>query len=203
MKANQELALEDAALLEQTATYLDGFVSKAQKTLRKIEREGWLNDSIRRAMWIARRADLKGIEREIFQWTRHFNVRLLGLPPELRKIIPTASGRDEANPPAVVRSNNRLREFIALASSVKQARAKDMLLENSDDLASKVTRRGDVSFQPLPYGTGQIIFASRGVPPGRIPGTPEFQSMIYEMGELAAALNCLDPAADIRLLKVE
>jgi hypothetical protein len=203
LKANQELALEDAALLEQTATSLDGFVSKAQKTLRKIEREGWLNDSIRRAMWIARRADLKGIEREIFQWTRHFHVRLLGLPPELRKIIPTASGRDEANPPAVVRSNNRLREFIALASSVKQARAKDMLLENSDDLASKVTRRGDVSLQPLPYGTGQIIFASRGVPPGRIPGTPEFQSMIYEMGELAAALNCLDPAADIRLLKVE
>jgi hypothetical protein len=27
--------------------------------------------------------------------------------------------------------------------------------------------------------------------------------MVYEMGELAAALNCLDPAADVRLLKVE
>lgn len=203
LKANQQLAPEDAALLEQTASYLDGFVSKVQKTLWKIERKGWLHDSIRRAAWIARRADLKDMEKEMFEWTRRFNVRLLGLPPELRKIIPATSGGDEARPPAVVRSNNRLKEFLALALNAKQTRVKDMLLEDSDELASKITRRGDVSFQPLQYGTEQIIFASRRVPSGRVPGTSAFQSMVYEMGELAAALNCLDPAADIRLLKVE
>lgn len=82
----------------------------------------------------------------MFEWTRRFNVRLLGLLLELRKIIPVASSGDVDSPPAVVRSNNRLKEFLALASSAKQTRAKDMLLENSDQLASTVTRRGDVSF---------------------------------------------------------
>ena len=78
-----------------------------------------------------------------------------------------------------------------------------MILEISDELASTISRRGDISFQPLQYGTEQIIFTSQRVPPDRIPGTPDFQSMVFDMGELAAALNCLDPAADIRLLKVE
>ncbi|KFY71030.1 hypothetical protein V499_08768 [Pseudogymnoascus sp. VKM F-103] len=203
VKANQQLAPEDAALLEQTAIYLDGFVGKVQKTLWKIERKGWLHDSIRHAAWIARRSDLKEMEKEMFEWTRRFDVRLLGLPKELRNIIPAASAGDEARLPAVVRSNNRLKEFLYLASNAKQTRVRDMLLEDSVELASLVTRRGDVSLQPLQYGTEQIIFASRRVPPGRMPGTPNFHSMAYEMGELAAALNCLDPAADIRLLKVE
>lgn len=203
LKANQQLAPEDVALLEQTETYLEGFVSKVQKTLWKIERKGWLHDSIRRAAWIARRSDLQDMEKEMFEWTRRFNVRLLGLPAELRKIIPTASTGEEARPPAVVRSNNRLKEFLSLASDAKQTRVRGMLLEDSTELASEVTRMGNVSLQPLQYGTEQIIFASRRVPIDRIPGTPDFQNMAYDMGELAAALNCLDPAADIRLLKVE
>jgi hypothetical protein len=123
--------------------------------------------------------------------------------PSSEKSSPLPPAETWPTPPAVVRSNNRLKEFLALASSAKQTRAKDMLLENSDELASTVTRRGDVSFQPLQYGTEQIIFASRRVPQGRVPGTPEFQSMVSEMGELAAALNCLDPAADVRLFKVD
>jgi hypothetical protein len=203
LKANQQLAPEDAALLEQTAAYLEGFVSKVQKTLWKIERKGWLHDTIRRAAWIARRSDLKDMEKEMFEWTRRFNVRLLGLPPELKKIIPAASVEGKERPHAVVRSNNQLKEFLSLTSNARQTRVRDMLLEDSVELASKVTRRGNVSLQPLQHGSEQIIFASRKVPPKRMPGTPYFQSMVYEMGELAAALNCIDPDADIRLLKVE
>ena len=203
LKSNQQLEPEDARLLEETAAYLDGLVSKAEKTVRKIERGRWLQDSVMRGLWIARRTALKDMEKEIFEWTRRFNVRLLGLPPELRQILPAASSGDLANSPAVVKSNNRLREFLALASRAKQIRARDMLLENSGELAAMVTLRGDVAYQPLQYGTERIIFASRRVPQGRTPGTPEFQNMVAEMGELAAALNCLDLAADVRLLKVD
>jgi len=202
-KADQQLTPEDAELLERTASYLDGFVAKVQKTLRKIERKGWLHDGVKQIMWITRRADLKEMEKEIFEWTKRFDVRVLGLPLVLRSIIPTAAAGDEVRPPAVVRSNNRLKEFLVLASNAKQTRVKDMLLEPPDELASQITLRSDISFQPLQYGTEQIIFASRRVPPERVPGTPDFQSMVSDMGELAAALNCLDPAADIRLLKVE
>lgn len=202
-KADQQLPPEDSALLEQTATYLDGYVSRVQKTLRKIERNGWLADSIRRAMWIARRADLRDIEKEMFEWTRRFDVRLLGLPPELRQIIPAASDGNATKAPTVLRSNDRLREFLALEYAARQRRASDMYLKDADQLAALVTRRGDVSLQPLQYGSDQIIFASRAVPQSRIPGTQEFQQMAADMGELAAALNCLEPAADVKLLKVD
>jgi hypothetical protein len=202
-KADRQLAPEDAELLERTANYLDGFVAKVQKTLWKIERKGWLQDGVKHIMWITRRADLKEMEKEIFEWTLRFDVRVLGLPSELRRIVPNAAAGDEVRPPAVVRSNERLQEFLALASAAKQRRGRSMLLATPDEVVSKITHRGDISFQPLRYGTEQIIFASRRVPPERVPGSPTFQSMESEMGELAAALNCLDPAADIRLLKVE
>lgn len=81
-----------------------------------------------------RRADLKDVEKETFEWNRRFSVLLRGLPPELRKINPVAS--------AAVRSNvqqNWLREFLVLASSAKQTRAKNLLLQDSDQLASTVT----------------------------------------------------------------
>ncbi|KAG4437171.1 hypothetical protein IFR05_007327 [Cadophora sp. M221] len=202
-QASHQLAPEDAELLDRTATYLDEFIAKVQKTLWKIERKGWLQDGFNQVMWIARRADLKEMEREIFEWTKRFDVRVLGLPRQLRSIIPIDAAGDEVKAPAVVRSNKRLQEFLTLASSSKQMRAKDMLLENIDGLTSTITSRSDISFLPLQQGTEQIIFASRRVPSWIIPGTPEFQNMVCDMGELAAALHCLDPAADIRLLKVE
>ena len=203
-KADQQLAPADAKLLERTANYLDEFVAKVQKTLWKIEqRKGWLQDGVTHMMWMKRRTILKEMEKEIFEWTRRFDVRVLGLPQELRSIIPNTAAEDEASPPPVVRSNSRLQEFLALTSTAKQTQGKKMLLGSPDELASKVTQRGDISYLPLRDGTEQIIFASRRVPPERKPGTLSFQSMVAEMGELAAALNCLDPAADIRLLRVE
>lgn len=120
MEADQQLVPKDIALLEQTATYLEGFIVKVQKTLWKIERKGWLHDSIRRAVWIAGQSDLRDIEKEMFKWTRHFNVRLLSLLTELKKTILAASAKDEARFPAVLRSNNQLKEFLSLASNVKQ-----------------------------------------------------------------------------------
>ncbi|RDW87920.1 hypothetical protein BP5796_03614 [Coleophoma crateriformis] len=202
-KLNHPLEPEDAALLERTAEYLDGFLSKVQKTSRKIESKGWLRNGINRAVWVKRRADLQNMQREIFEWTKRFDVRVLGLPQEFRKVIPTASAGVGAKVPAVVKANNRLQEFLALTSKAKEMRVENMLLQNSGDLAAQITHRGDITFQPLRYEMEQLIFACRRVPQGRIPGTPEFENMVSDMGELAAALNCLDPAVDIRLLKVE
>ena len=70
-----------------TSSRCPGIVSKVEKTLRNIERKGLLHDSIGRAMWIARRTDLKDMQKGMFEWTSRFNVRLLGLPQEVRKVI--------------------------------------------------------------------------------------------------------------------
>ncbi len=201
--ANRRLSPEDAALLERTANYLADFVGKVQRSLGKIQRKGLLGNAFNRGMWIARREDLLEMEREIFEWTRRFDVRVLGLPPQLRTIIPAVSAEDAAEVPAVVRSNARLQEFVALASEAKQSRAGAMLLESPDTLASTITSMGDISSLPISYQGDELVFASRKVSSDTISGTKSFNDLKSDLGELAAALNCLDPAADIRLLKVE
>jgi hypothetical protein len=202
--ANGQLPPEDEALLERTAAYLDGFVVTVTQSLRKIERKRLMKSTFNRIMWMARRADLQDMEKELFDWTRRFDVRVLGLPPEIRTIIPATAAEDqEVEPPAVVRSNKRLQEFLALGPSSKKALANKMLLKDSTEVASKIEGRRDISFLPVQNGSEQTIFAARQIPPNIGEGTVEFQDLVSDMGELAAALNCLDPAADIKLLKVE
>jgi hypothetical protein len=206
--ADGQLSPEDEALLDRTAAYLDGFVAMVQQSLRKIERKRLLKSTFNRIMWMARRADLQDMEKELLEWTerltRHFDVRVLGLPPEIRTILPATTANDQgAEPPAVVRSNKRLQEFLALAPSSKKALANKMLLEDSTEVASKIEGRRDISFLPMQNGSEQIIFGARQKPPNISEGTVEFQDLVSDMGELAAALNCLDPVADIKLLKVE
>lgn len=198
--ANQQLSADDAALLERTVEYLDSLVSKVQRSLYKIKRKGFLHSVVNRGMWIARQADLKEMANEVYTWTQRFDVRVLGLPPELRTVIPTTS---EAGPPTVVRSNNRLRAFLDLASSSKTTRARKMRLTNPGDIATRITNSGDSCFLPMQEGDKQLILASRWVSSAVRPESPLFDKLEYEMGVLAAALNCLDPAADLRLLRME
>lgn len=198
--ANGELAPDDAELLKRTADYLDDLVRKVQRSLGKIERKGLLHGAINRGIWIARQADLHEMEREVYDWTRRFDVRVLGLPPELRTLIPVTGS---VKPTSIMRSNNRLRGFLKLASMDKTAQATEMRLEDSGELAAEITSLGDVSFMPLEYEDKQFIFASRPVPSAVRPRTSLFDKLDAEMGMLAAALNCLEPDADIRLLKVE
>ncbi|TGO28132.1 hypothetical protein BPAE_0032g00750 [Botrytis paeoniae] len=199
---NQSLSPDDAALLEQTSEYLDSLVSKVLKSLRKLERKGLLHTTISRSIWIAKRSDLEDMEREVRKWTERFGVRVLGLPEELRIAIPAPQDTDDASSPPIIRSNNRLQNFIALNSHAKQKQAAALFLEDSDKLIGEIEAIGDVSSLPLQYGAEQRIFSSRDVSSKVLEGTPEFDRFVSEMGELAAALNCIDPATDIRLLKV-
>ncbi|RKK16562.1 hypothetical protein BFJ66_g10815 [Fusarium oxysporum f. sp. cepae] len=179
--ANKELSAEDEAQLNQRAHYLDNLVGKVYQSLYKIRRKGLLNDIINRGMWIVRRADLKELEREIYAWTQRFDVRVLGLPTELRAIIPSSSIEVEA--PALIKSNNGLKTFLKFAPVAKDKKGEAMRLDDSKDLADRII--------------------DRGVSPKLVPGMAIFKDLDSEMGLLAAALHCLSPAADLRLLKVE
>ncbi|OBT60352.1 hypothetical protein VE03_10230 [Pseudogymnoascus sp. 23342-1-I1] len=145
---------------------------------------------------------LKEMEEEM----NRYELRLLGLPLECRNIIRTAVTGNNAELPAVVGSNNRLQRFLSLDSNARQARIEEMLLNSTDELCSTITRRGDISCYPLNSGTKQsepIIFAGQKVSFGTTPESANFQSIASDMGELAAAFNCVDRAAGLGLLRVE
>lgn len=200
-----KLSLEDAILLERTSAYLDGLACKVHHSLSKIERKGFLAGIINRGMWVARKADLEDLEKELFDWTQRFDVRVLGLPPEIKTIIPTAP---DANPSRVLKSHNRLSRFLELESSAKRARANQMRLEheNIDAVSAawvKISAGPVYPCPPVSDEDKQVIFATRKVSSTLLPGTRLFNDLDFEVGVLAAALNCLDPDTDIRLLRVE
>jgi len=203
INANNQLSPEDEALLERTSGYLGDLMRKVERSLEKIERNGWLQTAINRAMWEMRQSTLQNLEREVFEWAQRFNVRILGLPAELRAALPAADEGNGVGAPAVVRSSNRLREFIALAKTTKEMRSKQMLLEDPDEIISEIEDTSNIATLPLEHGDKQLILSSRRIPQSVTPGSARFNRMLFNMGELAAALNCLDPAANICLLRVE
>jgi hypothetical protein len=103
----------------------------------------------------------------------------------------------------VVIGSIQLHDFLRLDPKAKQTRARKVLLGPAEELSRKITCRGNISNRPLQCGTEGIIFAGRRVPVGTIPEIASFLSMASDMGEVAAALNCVDRAAGLGLLRVE
>ncbi|CAI7633462.1 unnamed protein product [Penicillium manginii] len=58
-------------------------------------------------------------------------------------------------------------------------------------------------FLNLPQGArDEKVHTSRNFPPGIVPGNSEFDSLVCGLGQLAVALNCLDPVMNIGLLQI-
>ncbi|KAI1392942.1 uncharacterized protein F4822DRAFT_146740 [Hypoxylon trugodes] len=196
----QCLQPEDEALLRRTSEYLNKLVDKVYKGLHRIERQNWLQNTINMTTWIARRSQIQEMAREVHEWTERLNLRVLGLPKEVRTPIPTAyCKRRDFIQSTVISSGDRLQEFLALSSRAKLSRANAMLLRNPEELVTQIQAIGDVSYLPPQSGNQQIIFCCRKF---SAKSTSEFDTFMSEMGELAAALSCLDPAMDVRILKV-
>ncbi|KAJ4856665.1 hypothetical protein T069G_10033 [Trichoderma breve] len=182
------LAEYDQQLLDRTSSYLDCLAVKAQRSLRKMERNGFLGSTVNMALWVSRRSDIEEMEREIFHWTERFGSDL----------------EQAQGAPPVVESSSRLQSFLALNTAAKEIRAGQLLLEAPGDLLYEIEAAGDVSTLPLQHNDEQLIFSSRKVPDDVLVGTPEFEAMQTEMGELSAALSCLNPAiTDVSLLGVK
>lgn len=80
-------------------------------------------------------------------------MRILDLPEELRVAIPAATTGDpnKAQAPAVVKSSNKLQDFLALTPSAKEKRAKSMPLADPRAVFSAIDAFGDVSVYPLEH----------------------------------------------------
>ncbi|OTA95906.1 hypothetical protein M434DRAFT_28402 [Hypoxylon sp. CO27-5] len=199
----QLLEPEEAALLKHTSTYLDNLVKRVHKAFRKIERKDLLQHTINKTTWIMRRSQIQEIQREVHEWRENLNLRVLSLPKQVRTSITTAYGkRSNAQQSSVISSGNRVQEFLALSATAKQSRVNELLLRCPEKLIARIQGTRDISSLPFQDGSQQIIFCSRQVSAKNAPGTPGFEVLVSEMGELAATLHCLDPVTDVRILKV-
>ena len=197
----KDLQPEHRDLVEVTSEYLESLVGKVNKSLHRIKRQGWIHTGINIGTWVARRSQLKDMQKEVHEWTERLNVRFLSLPDKLRD--PTTLNEDGTHSSAVIRSGSRLQEFWILSSNAKLSRSRKILMDGPRQLHSEYRGMDDTSSLPGESIGRQVIFAYRKVRDEIVPETPGFETLSSEMGELAAVLNCLDPAIDVRLLKVE
>ncbi|XXH03693.1 hypothetical protein Hte_010099 [Hypoxylon texense] len=202
--SDSRLSLEDEDILNETAEYLKVLISKASASSTKIQASGFLKRTINQGLWVSRRSDLKELEQELRQWTNRFDIRLLGLPPEVRNIIPAvpiATG-DNIPTPLVVESNSRMQQFARLASEAKKQRIAELLRKPPDTLLHEIEEAPDVP-RTLCVESQQYILTSRPLPSGINTNSRAFKVFQSDLGELAAALHVLDSGADVCLLKVE
>ncbi|KAI1646671.1 uncharacterized protein F4817DRAFT_339929 [Daldinia loculata] len=199
----QQLSADDADLVKRTSEYLHNLTNKVNRSLKRTGRRGWLYSTINKGTWIARRPQLQDMQKEIHEWTVRLDVRLLALIGEFGISIPTIYDKTNSQSSAVFGSNNKLQEFLTLSSIAKSSRTNATLLDDPDGLISRIESTRDISSLPFHDGTQQMLFSCRGVSASISQGTSAFEKLVSEMGELAAALHCLDPSTDVRLLKVK
>ncbi|KAI0170412.1 hypothetical protein BJ166DRAFT_515944 [Pestalotiopsis sp. NC0098] len=197
-------------LLTETSEYLQILMEKATASFLKMQASGFWRRAANQGLYFWRRNGLKQIQHDLREWTQRFEVRLLGLPPELRTILPAASGHgdssSEAAAPNMMRplllSNTRLQKFKALTSEAKRQRIDELRCDTPPKI---VQDEVDEGFYPvaIEVESGQSILTSRQLPPSVTPETKEFEKILLDLGELSAALHCLDPHLGIGLLQVE
>lgn len=198
--SRHELSDKDEELLENTARYLAKLAGKVAGSMRKIQGSGFLQRGRNQVLWISRRSELQELEAELYQWSTRFDMKLLALPAEFKFVLPAAEGNDAPTPP-VIQANIQLQEFLALPQEAKDEKVRDLLeAKPPEEITQAVANY--TSLQQVDVGNKQFILASRKFPPDTNPDTAEFDKLVSGLGQLAAALNCLNPAVNIGLLHV-
>ncbi|KAK7750053.1 hypothetical protein SLS62_008046 [Diatrype stigma] len=158
------------------------------------------------ATWISRRSQILEMQRELHEWTEKLNLRLLSLPRQITSNVTNVYEAHTHNTyiqSSTVSNYNKLQEYLTLTTDAKTRRSKAMLLDNPKELVSKVRTMESISSLPMQHNNQGVILSCREVSANVSPGTPAFELLSLEMGELAAALSCLDAAMDTRLLKIQ
>jgi hypothetical protein len=195
---NGQLSDQDQKLLEETAAYLEILASKVAASSTKIQARGWRGTNFNRILWLSRQNDLKELERELFEWTRRFDVRILALPSDLQAVIPTISGEEVSQ---VIKSGTRVKELHQIYQKVRDEKTKTLWTDakNIGDIV-RVTKTFS-SFQVGEYGAVPVLLEFR--PHCHEPSSVEFSDLKSDLGSLAAALNCLERESGVNLLRVE
>jgi hypothetical protein len=192
--SNGKLSAEDQRLLDETAEYLSVLSCKVAASSAKIQARGWLGKNMNRVLWFARQKELKELERELYEWTSRFDVRVLALPANIRTIIPQIQDEDA---PKLLQSGSRIRAFRRLNMEAQGQMAQKLFRESTPvELLQAPQSYKEISFQGRP-----VLLESRHYDPKDEPR--RVAQLKLDLGVLAVALNCLDAGSGVNLLRTE
>ncbi|KAH0847979.1 hypothetical protein FOPE_01795 [Fonsecaea pedrosoi] len=83
---SQILSQDDENLLNELAEYLRVFLEGIESARFKVQTRGLLRLRTQ-AMWALRAKDIQKLEKELYEWTQRFDVRLVALPANLKTLL--------------------------------------------------------------------------------------------------------------------
>jgi len=182
------LSEEDQALLEDSASYLGLLVKRVEVCKTKLEVQSRWAKEVNRLTWLLRRNEVRELEKELYEWTKRLDLRLVALPERARAVMRIGEEEEVQNFTPRLAARTRLERFAAQAATAKKAIWEQLIVD-----CSQVHIKGDSRMLPFSSGifqgrTALLEFRALQI------GYDELglKSKQAELGEFAAALNYLD-----------
>ncbi|KAF2256094.1 hypothetical protein BU26DRAFT_526630 [Trematosphaeria pertusa] len=98
-KRQSQLSKDDEDLLEKSAEYLLELATKISATAERLQCKSRLRKELNKALWWYREEDIQLLEQELFEWTTRLDLRLVGLPRELKTVAELDQQQATTNSP--------------------------------------------------------------------------------------------------------
>ena len=169
----------------------------------RVQTQEWLSRTTNKVLWFHRRKELQSLEQELFEWTSRFDIRLVGLAPELKTVI-SPSSEEEENPGSrkALCSNRRMHRVQALAEEVLLRESQNLFVEDIPESLRKTDFRTSSGYSIVEFNGEQFILESRYF---AFDNDYNLESLDYlllkkDVGKFASSLNAIDSGV-ISLLK--
>src|SRR5690606_22593662 len=159
-----------------------------------------LRQEVNKALWWKREGDIEQIERELFDWTTRLDLRLVGLPQELKTAIDF--GLDDESKKAAPNfvASSTIQNLRHLSEKARLRMIDELWKELADvpENIQHAVRNGPLrdvsSFSLIPSHSGNLTFLVEKRPLLLPKSSSKWPDVKDELLRLASALNCLDGA---------
>lgn len=184
----------DKQLLEESTAYLGSLLTKVEGCRAKLEAQSRWSKEVNRLGWRFRRSDLIELEKELYEWTQRLDLSLIALPEKVRSVINLEDDEAESQllaPKLAIQS--RIERYGAMARKAKKGVWERLIIEKHESrlvLQAPVSRGHYIGCE---FDGAPALIEYKLCPPHLIHDKDAVEILREEVGEFAAALNCLDP----------
>ncbi|OCL04616.1 hypothetical protein AOQ84DRAFT_441989 [Glonium stellatum] len=195
LKASQNqgrLSEPDVELLSETSNYMESLAASVNASCAKVEAQQWWSEGTKKPLWLHRRKELRALENELSEWASRFDLRLVGLPEELKAVIQPGDEHDKTESGILLASSKKIRAIQTLEEKAKRARI-DILYRNEMPKGLKPisTAEQGARFPVFQYKDQFIMLESRYYEQSHL-GILPYEEWRASLGAFVAAMNELD-----------
>jgi hypothetical protein len=191
---SHDLSEEDLELLSDSTMYLGSLLKRVEICRTKLEAQSRWSKGINRTAWLFRKDDLVELEKELYEWTRRLDLRLIALPEKMRTVITLQEPQTEvaAFSPKMA-MQQKILQYARKAEDAKKRVWESLLIKDHEKriLLEASSFFGTVTICKID-GRAAII-EYKTCPEQVAHDARSFEALQNDVGEFVAALNFLDP----------